>query len=301
VLQAVSFFQRAIERDSMFARAHAGLSDAYARLGAFGYGAPRQEFPRALAAAQRALALDSTLGEAHAALAHVLFVYEWDTKRSEEAYRRAIALDPRYSFARFSFAVLLQGQGRFDEAIAQLDTARMTDPLAPAVPNVLGRVYVSARQPDSAIRHLREALVLNPRLDLAHQQLGNAYLQKGMRQEAIDAFRAGAAISGPRDSAHLAYAYAIDGQRAEALRVLRRVLVRSDRRYVSPYAIAIAYAGLGDDDETFRWLDRAYDERALFAVGMDVEQAFAGLHEDPRWTQLLHRVGSSQGAGDARE
>ena len=290
VLQAASFFQRAIERDSTFARAHAGLSDAYARLGAFGYSPPRQEFPRALAAARRALAIDSTLAEAHAALAHVLFVYEWDLERSEAAYRRAIALDPRYSFARFSFAVMLQGQGRFGEAIAQLDTARTTDPLAPAVPNVLGRVYVSARQPDLAIRQLREALVLNPRLDLAHQQLGYAYLQKGMHDDAIAAFRQAAAMSGPRDSAQLAYAYAVAGRRAEAERVIRRVLDAKVSRYLSPYHIAIAYAGLGNDEETFRWLDRAFDERALFAAGMQVEPAFLRLHADPRWIDLRRRV-----------
>ena len=290
LLHAVSFFQRAIARDSTFARAHVGLSDAYARLGAFGYGPPHQEFPRALAGARRALALDSTLADAHAALAHVLFVYEWDLKRAEEAFVRATTLDPRYTFARVSFAIMLQGQGRFDDAIAHLDTARRFDPLAAAVPNVLGRVYVSARQPDAAIRHLREALELNPRLDLAHQQLGYAYLQKGMRQEAIAAFRQAAAVSGARDSAQLAYAYAIDGQREEAIAVLGRILEGSEARYVSPYSIAMAYAGLGDDDETFEWLERAYDERALFAAGMPVEQAFQRLHSHPRWKELVRRV-----------
>lgn len=290
IRQAARFFEQAIALDPSFARAHAGLSDAHARLATFGYGAPREEFARAQAAARTALALDSALAEAHAALGHTLFIYEFDRAAAERAFRRAIALDPGYTYARVMFAICLQDQARFDEALAQLDTARAIDPLSPAVSNVLGRVYVSSGQPDLAIRHLRAALELNPQIDLAYQQLGHAYLLKGRAPDAIDALRRAAALSGPRDSAQLAYAYAVTGQRAEALGVVRS-LVDPSRRNVPSFHVAMAYAGLGDADAAFRWLERGYEERGSFMDGVGITAAFAPLHDDPRWPRLLRRMG----------
>ena len=289
-LEAAHYFEQAIARDSLFARAYAGLSDAHARLGVFGYGQPREEFAKARAAAERALALDSTLADAHASLAHVLLVYDWDWAGSEREFRRALALDPSYTFARLPFAIGLLGQGRFDEAIADLDTARTSDPLAPAIPQVLGRIYVSQRKPDLAIRSLKEALELNPGLDLSYQQLGHAYLQKKMYPEAFDALRRAAALSGARDSAQLAYAYAVAGQRQEARRIVRMLLDSSERRYVPPFHVAMAYAGLGDADEAFRWLERSYQEHGSFMSGVKTETAFESLHGDPRWPALLRRM-----------
>jgi len=179
ILQAISFFEQAIGRDSTFARAHAGLSDALTRFVVFGYGRPQETLPRARVAAVRALALDSTLAEAHVALAHWLLVSEYDWRESERTFRKAIALDRSYTFARAPFAILLSADGRFDEAIAQLDTALALDPLAVPLKNVRGRVLVLAGRNAEAIRTLREVLVHNPRMDLAEQQLGHAYLNSG--------------------------------------------------------------------------------------------------------------------------
>lgn len=291
VLAAVRLFEQAVARDSTFARAWAGLSDAHARLAVFGYGRPRVEIAQARDFAGRALALDSSLADAHVSLAHILFVYDFDWKAAEREFRRATALDPGYSFGRMAFSMCLMAQARFDEAAAQLDTAHAADPLAAAVSNLQGRVYVSARKPDLAIPKLREALELNSQLDLAYEQLGHAYLQKGMREEAIVALRRAAALSGPRDSAQLAYAYAISGRRTEALRIVRALLDSSGRRYLPPYHIAMAYAGLGQRDEAFRWLDRAYSERGSFMGGVNVEPGFESLHADPRWVRLIRRMG----------
>ena len=290
-LQAARFFEQAIARDSMFAHAHAGLSDAHARMAIFGYDRPHVAFARAKAAARRALAIDSTLAEAHLALGHVLFVYDFDRVAAEREIRRAIALDPNLTYGRVVFAIHLQGQARFDEAIAHLDTARTRDPLAAFVPNVLGRVYVSAGKPDAAIRVLTEALELNPLLDLAYQQLGHAYLQKGMREEAIAALRRAAELSGPRDSAQLAYAYAVSGQRDEADRVIGTLLDPSRPQFGLPFHIAMAYTGLGNMDEAFAWLERGYAERSSFMDAVKIERAFAPLHVDPRWGRLLRRMG----------
>jgi TolB-like protein/DNA-binding SARP family transcriptional activator/tetratricopeptide (TPR) repeat protein len=291
ILEAARYFEQAIARDSLYAQAYAGLSDAHTRLAVFGYGQPHEEFAKGKAAAQRALALDSTLADAHASLAHVLLVHDFDWAASEREFRLALALDPSYIFARTVLAICLSSQGRFDEAVADLDTARTTDPLDPAVGQVLGRIYVSQRQPDLAIRALGEALELNPQLDLSYEQLGHAYLQKRMYVEAITALRRAAVLSGIRDSAQLAYAYAVAGQRAEARRIVGMLLDSSKHRYVPPFHIAMAYAGLGEVDEAFRWLDQGYVERASFMNGIKAETAFQSLHADPRWSSLLGRMG----------
>jgi serine/threonine-protein kinase len=289
--QAALYFRRAIALDPGYAPAHAGVADAHVRMAIFGYGRPAEEFPRARAAAERALQLDSTLAEARAALAHILLVYDLDWVGAEREFRRALALDPGYGFARVPFAIALSSQGRFPEAIAQLDTARTLDPLAAPVSNVLGRVYVSAGKPDSAILHLRAALELAPDLDLADQQLGYAYLQKGMAAEAIASFEKAAALRGARDSAHLAYAYAATGRGDEASRIVRALVGSSGQRYLPPYHVAVALAGLGDRDGAFHWLDRAYRERGSYIIGVRTEPGFAALRSDPRWPRLLRRMG----------
>ena len=291
ILQAADYFERAAARDPSYARAYAGLSDAYTRLAIFGYAPPRETFARGKAAAQRALSLDSTLAEAHASLGHVLCVSDYAWAAAERELRRAITLDPNYSFARGPLAICLTGQGRFAEAVAVLDTGRARDPLAALTINLLGRVHVVAGRPDDAIRTLQQALELNPQLDLAYQQLGHAYLQKGMNAEAITALRRAASLSGPRDSAQLAYAYAMTGRRAEAERVLRSLLA-SPRggTGVASYYVAMAYAGLGDADAAFRWLDRGHAAGTSLVL-LKVEPGFERLHGDPRWPKLLSRLG----------
>jgi TolB-like protein/tetratricopeptide (TPR) repeat protein len=291
LLQAIRYFDQAVAGDASYARAHAGLSHAYTVLAGFGYARPHEAFARAKAAARRALALDSTLAEAHAALAHTLFVYDFDWAASEREFRRAVVLDPANPDARRLYALLLQNQGRFDEAVAQLDTARAADPLAPLVNTILGRVYVNARRPAEAIRPLEEALALSPDLDVAYQQLGHAYLQQGRPADAIAALRQAAVLSGLRDSAHLAYAYGVTSQRAEAERVLQALLDPAARREPPAFHIAMAYAGLGEKDAAFQWLERGYLERGAFMDGVKVTPAFVSLHSDPRWGQLLRRMG----------
>ena len=287
--RAVECFTQATQRDSGFARAFAGLADAYSALGIFGYELPRDVFPKARAAAERALALDPNLGEAHAALAHLMFTYEWNWKASEEKFKTSIALDPSYPNARIAYAALLQGQGRAEEALAQLRVMREIDPLSPAG-LIAGRVYVNTRQPDSAIRVLQETLELNPRSDLALQLLGHAYLQKGMNTEAIDALRRAAALNGVRDSAHLAYAYAVAGDRDRAKSLVEALVSSGGSRYLPPFHIALAYSGLGDKDAAFRWLERGYEERASFMDGLKAAHGFDGLRSDPRFASLLERM-----------
>ena len=291
VLQAVRYFEQAAERAPTYAPAHAGLSDAYAYLAVFGYQPAHAVFPKAISAARTALTLDDTLTEAHTSLAHALCVYEFEWAAAEREFRRAIAMDPGYTFARLAFGICLQDQERFAEAVDQLETARAADPLALHVSAVLGRVYVNARQPDRAIPLLRETLELGPELDLVHQQLGHAYLQTGNGREAITAFRRASELSGERDAAHLAYALAATGARSEAERIVRTLLDPATSRGILPFHLALAYAGLGEVDEAFRWLERGYEERSSFMDGIKVTPAFDVLRPDPRWTRLLSRMG----------
>jgi eukaryotic-like serine/threonine-protein kinase len=285
---AERYFTDALQRDTTLAEAHAGLSDVYTRLAVFGFAPARETYDRARAAAVRALELDSTLAAAHTSLGHAWCVADFDWQRAEVAFRRAIALEPGYTFGRLPFAICLLSQGRFAEAEQQLDIAREHDPLAPAISNVAGRMYVAWRQPDRAIAHLQQALELSPRMDLAWQQLGHAYLQKGLAVEAIDALQRAAALSGARDSAHLAYAYAVIGQHETARQTLEAVLAGPHRDALSHH-IALAYAGLGNADQAFAWLDRGLAQAGSFIGSLRIEPGFAALHADPRWDSLVRR------------
>ena len=288
---AIGYFERAVARDPSYAAAYAGLSDAYTRLALFGAAPPRETFAKAWVAAQRALALDSSLAEAHVSMGHVRLLTDHAWADADREFKRAIELDPSYTFARAPYAVSLASRGRFAEAIAQLDTVRTIDPLALPMMNLLGRVYVAARRPDDAIAIMSKSLQLDPQADLGWEQLGHAYLQKRMHPEAIAAFRKAAALSGQRDSAELAYAYGVTGQRPEAARVLRRLLDPSRPGPVLSYHIAMAYAGMGEADSAFAWLDRGLAEGASFMSWSKVEPGFASLHGDRRWAPLLRSIG----------
>jgi tetratricopeptide (TPR) repeat protein len=259
----------------------------------FGHAPPATAFQEARQAADRAIALDSTLAEAHASRGHALYVAEFAWDEAERSFRRALALDPAAVFARAPFAIGLSSQGRFDEALAQLFAARAIDPLSPAINNVLGRVQVAAGQHESALQTLTAIVELDPRQDLAWQQLGHVHLLRGDQGLAVAAFERAASLSGARDSAHLAYAHAVGGNQAEARRILRRLEGHPVSRDQLAVHFAIAHAGLGDRDRAFSWLDRGYELRASFISGVAVEPALVALHGDARWTTLLRRMGLS--------
>ena len=288
--KALELFESALERDPGFARAYAGVSSARTRIGMLGAGDPRIELPKAKAAALKALELDSTVAEAHASLAHILFVWEWDHEAADRAFRKAIALDPDDANTRWVYGISLLDEARFDEAEREFRLARDLEPLMPHANSLLGRYFVARRQPDSAIKYLREAIELGQRVDLGYQQLGHAYLQKRMYAEAIDTFREAAALSGAHDSAHLVYAYAVSGNRAEAEKTLRQILSASPVRYLSPMDMAIAYAGLGRKDEAFQWLDRGVNEHAPFMDNIRVMPGLESLRSDARFADLISRM-----------
>ncbi len=200
-------------------------------------------------------------------------------------------LDSTVSTIRVLRSIWLLDQRRFDEAIALLERARLADPLFAAIRMTLGRIYVSKHEPERAIPFLRATLELNPQLALAHQQLGHALLATGKPTEAVAEFERAAVLSGVRDSAQLAYAYAMTGRRREATRIVETLIQSSSERYLPPFGIAVAYAGLGDVDAAFRWLEKAFAERAAAMDIIAITTAFDPLHRDPRWADLMRRMG----------
>jgi TolB-like protein/DNA-binding SARP family transcriptional activator len=287
---AIDFLKRAVAVEPSYAAAHAELAGAYALHARFVPGPHDEALAKARAAAQHALSLDSTRAEPWAALANISFSYDFEWDAAERDFRRAIALDPSYTFARLGLAICLHAQGRFAEALAEMEDARVTDPIAPAVSTILGRIHVNARQPDQAIHHLQEALQLSPLLDISYQQLGHAYLQKRMYGDAIAALHRATDLSGGRDAAHLAYAHAVAGEGTAATAILQDLTDPAKRAFAQPVGIAMAYTGLGDFDAAFRWLEQGFERRDPFMHAIKVTPAFDPLHADPRWMRLLRRM-----------
>jgi tetratricopeptide (TPR) repeat protein len=188
------------------------------------------------------------------------------------------------------YAITLLAQRRFEEAASELTRTLSADPLLAEASVTFGRLYMSHGQPDRALPYLHDAVELSPMSLFARVQLGHAYLQQGKHDEATAEFERATATGGATESAHLAYAYAVSGRRAEAMSTLRALVAPTIDRYTPPVQVAMAYVGLGDVDEAFRWLDRAYSEHAGWLITVNVAPPFAPLRSDPRFTSLLRKI-----------
>lgn len=290
--KSVSYFEQAIARDSRFALAYAGLADSYIALPGYAAVPSREAQPKVAAAAMKALEIDDTLAEAHIVVAGLKHYYEWDFAGAEREYKRGIELSPNYAAAHQRYSEFLSTMGRHDEAIAVGERARELDPFSLVINSVLGRVLSTARQHDRAIEQLQKTLELDKNFALAQSFLGVAYLEKGMYEEAIRELKKGVALSvrNGEPLCYLGYAYAASGRRGEALKLLDEVQGLSGGK-VSPYNVAIIYAGLGERDRAFEQLEKAYNGREEWLINLDVEKALDGLRSDPRFQDLLRRMG----------
>jgi TolB-like protein/Tfp pilus assembly protein PilF len=291
--KGLEFFKLAVEQDPTYALAYDGLADSYNVLGFYSILPPKEAFPRARSAAKKALEIDDTLAEAHASLAYVNLYYDWDWQVAENGFRRAIELNPNYPMAHQFYDNLLTAMGRLEEALAELKRAQELDPLSLIMNAGLGWVSYFARQYDQAIEYLRKALELDSNFELAHLWLGWVYEQKSMFAEAILEFEKAVALSGGRPDivAALGHAYALSGKRDEAEMVLDRLAGLSKQRYVSAYCLATIYAGLGDKQQTFTWLEQAYADRSHLLVFMKVDPKLDSLRSSSRFKDLVRRVG----------
>ena len=290
--RGIEYFQQAIDLDPIYALAYSGLADCYAVLGTFGGQEPRAAFPKAKAAAARALELDPSLAEAHTSSAFVTQLYDWDWPRAEDAYARAIELNPAYATTYFWHATLLAALGRHDEAIAEIRHALELDPLSLPINTYAGWAYYFAREYDEAIKQCLRTLEMDGNFIQAKWRLGLAYAQKGMHEEAIRDLREGLALSADNTLilGALGYAYAAAGKSDEAREVLGQMERLAGRRYVSPYQMATVHAGLGEKEEALVWLDEAYGERSGLLIYLGVEPVFDGLRSEHGFSDLLRRV-----------
>ncbi len=249
--------------------------------------------PKAREAAKRALAIDETLGEAHTSMAVVLHWYDWDWAAAEKEYQRAIELNPNDPRTRQYHAWFLAEVGRVDEAIAEGKKAQQLDPLSPEVNAILGVVLTMVHRNEQAIEQLRKTVELDSNFWLAHDYLGRAYEKKGDINQALTEYLRARQLEEnvPELLALVGRAFALSGKKAEAQKVIDELKELSNRTYVPPYNFAIIYAGLGNKDEAFVWLNRAYDERSYYLAWFKVNSHMDSLRDDPRFHDLVRRVG----------
>ena len=291
--KAIEYFQQAVEKDPTYALAYAGIADCHNNLGWYDLLPPKEAYPRARAAAEKALEMDETLSEAHASLANVIENYDWDLPAAEREYKRAIKLNPGYATAHHWYALCLAEMGRHDEAMAEAERAQKLDPLSLIISTPLGSTFYHARQYDRAIEEGQKTLEMDPTFIPAHWLLGLAYAQKRMYKKAIAEEQMAIDLSAGSSSifaACLGNIYSLSGKRGEAKRILDELHKLSKQRYVSPYGIALIYVGLGEKDQAFEWLDKAYDKRDHWLVWLKVEPLLDSLRSEPRFTALLKKM-----------
>jgi eukaryotic-like serine/threonine-protein kinase len=290
--KAVEYFNRAIEADPAYALAYAGLASSYVKLGLFGAMPQREAYPKARAAASTALRMDEMLAEAHAALGFVKMIDEWDWPGTEGAYKRAIELNPNYADVHKLYGYHLVHMGRFDEAIIEMQRAVDLDPLSLELMTSLGDAYYYARRYDQAAEQLGKALEMESSYAEAHVFLARTLEQQGKYKEAIVEFRRALELTGDvAASSGLGRAYALSGNAAEAREILDHLKVLSGRRYVDPTYMALIHLGLGEHDEAFALLEKAYADHSAWMVHLKAEPMFDAICVDTRFTSLLSRVG----------
>src|SRR5438874_4169195 len=292
VRQGIEYFNQAIDKDPSYALAYAGLADSYVILGSFGIEAlpPKDAFPKAREAAMKALEIDSTLAEAHASLGFTLAIYYWNWPAAEKEFKRAIELNPDYAIAHHWYGfVYLVAMGRLDEAIAEVRRAHELDPLSLTISTNLGLLFYLARRYDQAMDQIQKTLEMDQNFVYTHWHLALVSEQKARYEEAIAECQKAVALSGGNTltRAVLGYAYAVSGKRNEALKVLDELSELSGRKYVSAYRVAAIYVGLGDTEQPFQWLNRAYEERDAWLIWLKSDPVFDRLRADERFTTLL--------------
>jgi DNA-binding winged helix-turn-helix (wHTH) protein/TolB-like protein/Tfp pilus assembly protein PilF len=290
--QGIDHFEMAIEVDPSYAPAYAGLADCYNMLVVYGVQRPSEAFPIAKSAAKKALGLDETLAEAHTSLAFILHRWDWDRLEAEREFQLAIKYKPSYAPAHQWYSSYLASMERFDEAIAEAVRTQELEPLSFITDAHLAWIYYLAGRNDDAIKECQRLLEVDPTFFPARRYLGLAYEAKGLHKEAAGEFEQAVRLSGsPLMLALLGHSYAVSGNTAGAHRVLADLRGVASQKYVSPYTIAGIYTGLGDDQEAFRWLEIAYQERDIWLMNLKVDPIFARLRKEGRLQMLIARVG----------
>jgi serine/threonine protein kinase/tetratricopeptide (TPR) repeat protein len=289
---SLDYFHEAIRKDPQYALAYAGEADAYASLADFNVLPTREVMPKIRAAAEKAIQLDDSLAEAHTSLAWARF-HDWDWAATEQEFKRAIALNPSYPTAHIWYADFLVALGRFDEAQSELQRAAEASPFSPVTNLAFASRLYYARQYPAALEQCQKTLAMDPAFAPAHLLLGRATQQAGRAREGLLELQKALDLSegDTTDLAALAYGHAIAGDTAQAKRILGEVKQRSEQTYVQPLAIARIDIALGERDQAFDWLGKAFTDHSAGLVYLRVDPVFDPISADPRFTDLVRRVG----------
>jgi TolB-like protein/Tfp pilus assembly protein PilF len=291
--KAVECFRQALDKDPAYSLAYAGLADTYPYLSFFHVVPPRVAMPKAKTAAAKALEIDDHLAEAHVSLGYVSFTYDGDWSTAGKHFEQALALNPAYAGAHTFYAFYLSSLGQSEEALAVAKRALDRDPASPAVSHSLAVQLYLARQFDQAIEQAHNTLEMDAHFAISYQVLGEAYLSKGMYREGLLALEQFSALSrsSATSRALLGYSHARLGEHSAALRLIEELDAASQHGFVPALLFALVYAGLDDQDQAFSWLEKAYEERFYRLAYLKVEALWDPLRSDPRFADLLRRVG----------
>jgi TolB-like protein/tetratricopeptide (TPR) repeat protein len=295
--KGIEYFRKATEQDPSYALAYAGLADAYNQLGMWMLLPPRESFPAARAAAEKALQLDPNLAEAHTALAIVKFQHDWDFEGAEREYQHAIKLNPRYVAARewHGYHMFLSNPNNMSAAMQELNIGQDLDPLSLPLNFNKATILYFDRQYDESIKQLESMHDLDPGFTLGYGLMGVIYTQKKMYDKAMEAWLRGSTLEALGQGADaeraLREAFKTGGINAYLRKHIEILESEGRHTYISPYSIASDYALLGDKERAFEWLEKAYADRASWLVEVRVDPAWDVIRSDPRYTDLLKRIG----------
>ena len=290
--KAEHYFQQAIDSDSTYAAAYSGLADCNSGLTWHGFKSPAEALPKAYTAARKAVEINPQSAEAHASLGLVLS-HRWEWAGAEAEFRRALELDPQYANAYHWYGDYFSIKGRHDEALAEASRALNLDPLNLMISTWVALRYYQAHNFSRAIEQARDSVEMDSNFAAAHLLLGEGYVQAGLHNEGVNELKKAASLSGgsPLYTAQVAVALAAAGRKREALRMAHELETLSRKRYVSPYGLAQVYAALDSDEDTFKWLQTAYGDRAVWMGYLAVDPIFDRYHSDQRFQELLRRIG----------
>jgi TolB-like protein/Flp pilus assembly protein TadD len=293
---AIEQFQQATKLDPEFALSYAGLADCYISVAFYNFASPQETMPKAKESALKALSLDESVAEAHTSLGNILVNYDWNWAEAEKEFKRGIELRPDYATAHQWYAMhALTPTGRLDEAIAEMRKALALEPASLVMNAFMGATFFYARRYDEAIDQCRRTIEMDPNFAVAHWQLGRVYEQKNMSAPAIEEFNKAMSVSGdsPLMKAALGHAYAKSKKKPEANKILNELTQLSNEQYVSAYELAAIYVALGDETHAFQFLEKAYNEHSFHLVQLNVAPQFEPLRPDPRFKDLVKRLGLS--------
>ena len=301
--RAIEYYEQAIEKEPDYAPAYAAMTSALVFAWFFGVLPPRETIAKCKAAGKRALELDESLDESHAALGRIGFYYEWDWMKGERGYRRAIEINSNSANAHLGLGMILVSRERFVDAIREGRRAIELDPLSLIVNLYVGWIYYFADRSEDALNQVKKMIEIEPRFHGAYWLKGTVHLTRGNYEEAVEALEISQKLGGnPIAKGYLGCAYARAGKREEAFNVLNQLLAMREQHHSEAFTIARVYGALGEKDKVFEWLEKAIDERngeiVLFDVGSKVERGnIWGEHfrDDPRFAQLLRRIHSASG------